>query len=330
MKQILIFLFISIYHTSYAQIIYAKKDNTFLLLTKSKLSSKDRTFYSAFDYLDAQNTASSSIVEVDKNFKELKRLNTQSSNIIALSKYAALTSDATFITLADLKYKRLDLAISFAKPLTSNMLIQATAIKSSKDIFAKDEPKKLFILSNKSDVLYSIEFKETVLKVKSLEDNSFLLLSKDLVLYKFSKDLKLLYTIKLDFKPQDMLELRDKTILLAKGDELIKIDSSSKLLATKKLDISYKSSINDLLELDNGNIVSVGETIDGRDVDGLMVIFSPSLESISKEHYGSTDIERFESVVVFGGGFMVFGIKNNTPWILNIDKELKLIQETLL
>lgn len=329
MREILILLFVLFCYSSYAQTIYAKKDNTFLILTKSKPLSKERTFYSAFEYLDAQNSISSSIIELDKNLKELKRLNLQSSNIIALSKDVALSSDSTFITLADLKYKKLDFDIAFAKPLAFGMLIQ-TAAKPSRDIFATSKPKKLIVLSNSGDILNHIEFKEAILKIKPTKDNSFLLLSKDLTLYKFSKELKQLYAIKLDFKPQDMLELSDKTILLVRDDELSKIDANSKLLLTKKLDIAYESSINTLVLLDNGNIVATGETRDDKDVDGLMVILNPSLESISKEHYGSMDIEKFDSVIPLNDGFIVFGSKNSTPWMLSIDKNLKIIQESLL
>jgi outer membrane protein OmpA-like peptidoglycan-associated protein len=144
------------------------------------------------------------------------------------------------------------------------------------------------------------------------------------------------YESKLPLKPYKLIQLREGNFLLSltQSDNiqkeqirLIKFDLQKNVLLDKTISTTYSSGLKDIAEFSDSSIIGVGYVKDAGNTDALVMLFDPSLNMKTQEHYGQKNFDIFNAVEILHNSQVgVAGIHtaNNTQesnmWITKLNK----------
>ena len=145
--------------------------------------------------------------------------------------------------------------------------------------------------------------------------------------------------------PHKLLKLRNNTFVLSASKEdmqgkkqiqLIHFDQDYTILANKTLSTTYSSTLVDIKELSNSNIVGVGMVQDKTDTDGLFVHLDKNFQLICQNHFGDKAYDTFDalsvlhnSAIIATGSFTNPDSQEANMWITKITPECDLAQKKL-
>ncbi|MCD6258965.1 MAG: hypothetical protein J7J31_05110 [Helicobacteraceae bacterium] len=146
-------------------------------------------------------------------------------------------------------------------------------------------------------------------------------------------------------QPHKLLKLRNNTFVLAankqdmqgkKQIQLIHFDQDYTILANKTFSTTYSSTLVDIKELSNSNIVGVGSVQDKENTDGLFVHMDKNFNLICQEHFGDEAYDSFNALsvlhnsdIVAAGSFTDPNSQEANMWITKITQDCTLAQRAL-
>ncbi|MDY0122405.1 MAG: OmpA family protein [Sulfurimonas sp.] len=145
--------------------------------------------------------------------------------------------------------------------------------------------------------------------------------------------------------PHKLLKLRNNTFVLVANKEdmqgkkqiqFIHFDQNYTILANKTFSTTYSSTLFDIKELSNSNIVGVGNVQDKENTDGLFVHLDKNFNLICQEHFGNEAYDTFDALsVLHNSNIIATGSATNPTsqeanmWITKITPDCSLAQKAV-
>lgn len=142
--------------------------------------------------------------------------------------------------------------------------------------------------------------------------------------------------------PRKILRLRDNNFLLAlsyvnelKKEQVrfIKFDLRQNILADKSIYTAYSSSLLDIKEFSDGDIIGVGYVKDTFNTDGLVMAFDSKLNLLYQDHFGKSNYDLLNSLVILNNSQVAAaGIttaensQESNMWILKLNRDATIAQ----
>lgn len=153
------------------------------------------------------------------------------------------------------------------------------------------------------------------------------------------------FTSKESLQAHKILKLRNNTFVLSaskqdmqgkKQIQLIRFNQDYTILANKTISSTYSSTLVDIKELSNTNIVGVGSVEDKENTDGLFVHLDKNFNLICQNHFGDEAHDSFDTLsvlhnsdVVATGSFTEPTSQEANMWITKIKQDCSLAQKAV-
>ncbi|MBU1216781.1 OmpA family protein [bacterium] len=144
------------------------------------------------------------------------------------------------------------------------------------------------------------------------------------------------YESKLLLSPHKLIQLQEGNFLLSltQSDSLrkeqirlIKFDLQKNILLDKLIPTTYSSGLKDIAEFSDSSIIGVGYVNDAGNTDALVMLFDPSLNMKTQEHYGQKNFDIFNAAEILHNSQVgVAGIhtsgtsQESNMWIAKLNK----------
>jgi len=142
--------------------------------------------------------------------------------------------------------------------------------------------------------------------------------------------------------PRKIIKLRDNNFLLSlsyinelKKEQVrfIKFDLRQNIIADKSIYTAYSSSLLDLKEFSDGDIVGVGYVKDTFNTDGLVMAFDSKLNLLFQDHFGESNYDILNSLTILNNSqIAAAGIttaensQESNMWILKLNRDATIAQ----
>ncbi len=337
-----------------------KTNNDFVLIETKTKQAKDATkgvtFTNGFDYLSAlhgSNSLQANILHINESAKIYKtnsiELHTlgESQAINGLKNYVSLVEQNSHINLVEFDDKKVIKTINLADDITKPKLISSQGIlyiiskikkqnNSSdpfasnggfrvyaKDVTLRDLWKRDFGIDGEIVAMSILKNAELVVAIKNKKTTLIYTLGSKTDKFSFEQNKTISAIVALN-SGGFLILANDKNGVL----EVAKYSSKNKLITKNTIETTYKSTLYNAKELNDGKIIAVGKVEDKNDTDALAMLLDEELNIIKQEHYGEAEFDSFYQVEQTNdNNFLCFGVKTkNTKtsnYLLKIDTKLK-------
>lgn len=284
-------------------------------------------------------------------------LKTSNGDFIALCNYNLQPSIIKFNSHGIVFQKAIDIDLENSKLLIlkDNSIIIASQKKAkinTSDPFTGGSGGSdiaLYKLSSNFDIKWSRDVgtpnDDTLVDILLASDDSIVVLANvkyknytNFAIFRVDKSGKLLWLENKqenqNTKAHKLLALKDGTFLASLTNykdrvKLIKFNIDGKSIQTKEIGTTYSTSLYDIKELKNSDLIGVGKVSDKDDTDALVMQLNSELDIVNQEHFGSLSYEVIDSFQVINESNIICTakiIKNNTKelWIFRLNQELKI------
>lgn len=142
--------------------------------------------------------------------------------------------------------------------------------------------------------------------------------------------------------PHKIIKLRDNNFLASLSQEddvhkeqirLVKFDIQNNILIDKEIYTTYSSTLKDIKEYSNSNIIGVGNVKDKYNTDALAVLFDSELNMLNQDHFGDENYDSFNRVVIMHNSqAAAVGInteknsQESNMWLTKLNQDISIAQ----